>query len=66
MGVWGVGQIFSDDYWLMICDDAFTFNNAKVFCRTLGLPESNIKYSNAYNMTFYNPSDFIGIKPDSF
>ena len=50
----------------MICDNAFTFNNAKVFCRTLGLPEGNVKFSDSFNMTFYDPKEYIGDKPTSF
>ena len=46
-GVWGRAEHFNGTKWNQICDDFFSLNNARVLCRSLGLPVRDVRYSNA-------------------
>jgi hypothetical protein len=45
--VWGRAEVFNGSVWNQICDDDFTANNAKVICRSLGLPFGHVEFANA-------------------
>ena len=47
MGVWGRAEVFNGTKWIQICDDGFTQKNAKVFCKSLDLPQRDVRFSNA-------------------
>ena len=46
-GVWGRAEVFNGTKWNQVCDDDFTLSNARVICRSLGLPLSDVRFSNA-------------------
>ena len=57
--VWGRAEVFNGTNWNQICDDDFTLSNARVICRSLGLPLRDVDILNAQKAKYYYRYDLV-------